>query len=73
MTTPRPIEQSTNPDLRGSWPALLRAAQRARALAIQTGTAIVVCRNGGIEHIRPEPESASSHVQEPSEPFGDNS
>lgn len=73
MTTPKPIEQSTNADLRGSWPALLRAAQRARALAIQTGTAIVVCRNGVIEHIRPEPESAGSHVQEPSEPFGDNS
>jgi hypothetical protein len=71
MTTPKPIEQSTNPDLRGSWPALLRAAQRARALAIQTGTAIVVSRNGVIEHIRPEPDPASSPVQESSSPYGD--
>ncbi|MBK1620036.1 hypothetical protein CKO42_16625 [Lamprobacter modestohalophilus] len=64
MKTPNPIEQAINPDLRGSWPALLRAAQRARALAIQTGTTIVVCRNGVIEHIRPEPEPTSPQVRE---------
>lgn len=67
----KPIEQAVNRDLRGSWPALLRAAQRARALAIQTGTAIVVCRNGVIEHIRPDSEPASSQVQEPATPYGD--
>lgn len=71
MKAPKPIEQSINPDLRGSWPALLRAAQRARALAIQTGTTIVVCRNGVIEHIRPGPELASTQVREPPAPYGD--
>lgn len=45
MNSPRPIEAATNPDLRHSWPALLRAAQRARQLAAQTGTAIVVVRD----------------------------
>jgi hypothetical protein len=73
MTTPKPIEQSTDADLRGSWPALMRAAQRARALAIQTDTAIVVCRNGVIEHIRPQLEATGSRVQEPPAPYGDKS
>jgi len=71
MKITKPIEESTNPDLRGSWPALLRAAQRARALAAQTGTAIVVSRNGVIEHIRPDAESTSLQVQEPPAPYGD--
>jgi hypothetical protein len=69
----KPIEQAINGDLRGSWPALLRAAQRARTLAIQTGTAIVVCRNGVIEHIRPDSEPASPRVQAPPAPYGDKS
>lgn len=71
MKKPIPIEQAVNPDLRGSWPALQRAAQRARELAIQTGTAIVVSRNGVIEHIRPQPETASPHMREPQAPYGD--
>lgn len=68
----QPIETARDADLRLSPQAMQRAARRARELAAQTGTAIVVCLNGVIEHIRPEPESASSHVQEPSAPFGDN-
>ena len=42
--------------LRLSEPALLRAAQRARELAMQTGTELVVSRNGVIERIRPDQE-----------------
>jgi hypothetical protein len=71
MTTPSPIEHSTNPDLRGSWPALLRAARRARELAAQTGTAIVVSRDGVIEHIRPQQEATGPSVQEPPASYGD--
>jgi len=71
MNTPRPIEQAINPDLRGSWPALQRAAKRARALAAQTGTAIVVSRHGVIEYIRPQSEAASAQVREPKAPYGD--
>lgn len=58
MTNPHPqlrsIETATNADLRGSWPALLRAAERARHIAAQTGTAVVVVRNGVLEHDYPK-------------------
>jgi len=57
MKTPPSIENARNADIRGSWPALLRAAQRARAIAAQTGTAIVVTRNGVMEHIYPGREA----------------
>lgn len=49
----RPIDQARSADLRGSWQALRRAAQRARELAAQTGTELVVGRNGSIERINP--------------------
>lgn len=71
MKPPKPIEQAANPDLRGSWPALQRAAQRARELAARTGTALVVSRDGVIEHIRPQPEPARAQAQEPSASYGD--
>jgi hypothetical protein len=71
MKNPKPIEDAVNPDLRGSWPALHRAAQRARELAMQTGTAIVVSRDGVIEYIRPRPETGKAPVQEPQGPYGD--
>ena len=47
----RPIEEARDPDLRGSLTALKRAAQRARDIAIQTGTGIVVRENGVLRHI----------------------
>jgi hypothetical protein len=40
---PKPIEDAKNPDLRGSYPAMQRAALRARELAMQTGTVLVMC------------------------------
>ncbi|SDX47719.1 hypothetical protein SAMN05421644_10483 [Allochromatium warmingii] len=58
----KPLEQALNADLRGSWPALQRAAQRARELAAQTGTAIVVSRDGKIEHIQPNAFNNRSSV-----------
>ena len=64
MKKPKPIEQAMNPDLRGSWPALQRAAQRARELAAQTGTAIVVSRNGLIAYIQPNASTDQSIVAE---------
>jgi hypothetical protein len=39
---------STDPDIRGSWTALLRAAKFARKLSIATGTPFWVMRNGEI-------------------------
>jgi hypothetical protein len=49
-----PIDQAHDRDLRLSQQAMERAAQRAHALAKTTGTAIVVSRNGVVEHLTPE-------------------
>ena len=59
----QPIDAAHDADLRFSMLAMQRAAQRARELAAQTGTAIVVSNNGAIEHIHP--------VREASAPYGD--
>ena len=64
MKTPQPIENASSPDLRGSWPALQRAAQRARQIAAQTGTALVVVRDGTMEHIYPKPAQSVDNVRE---------
>lgn len=53
MTNQEPIENALDSDLRLSRPALQRAALRARELARQTGTAIVISKNGFIERISP--------------------
>ena len=58
------IDQANTADLRGSWAALQRAARRARELAAQTGTELVVSRNGVIERIKPQPDTASDPTQE---------
>ena len=59
----QPIETARDCDLRLSFQAMQRAALSARALATQTGTALVVSRNGVIEHIRPQPEQASPRTR----------
>ncbi len=50
----RPIEEAEDRDLRLSHLALKRAALRARELAAATGTALVISRNGVVEHLMPE-------------------
>jgi hypothetical protein len=50
----QPIENATDPDLRFSQRALQRAALRAHELARQTGTMIVIFRNGTVEHVQPD-------------------
>jgi hypothetical protein len=64
------IDTARDPDLRLSQNAMLRAALRARALATQTGTAIVISHNGVIEQIKPTPEPITQGVQEPQTPYG---
>lgn len=67
----RPIEEATSADLRGSWPALRRAAERARQIAAQTGTAVVVVRDGAIQHLYPtQTPSATPSVQEAAPSYG---
>lgn len=65
------IDKANNADLRGSWQALQRAARRARELALQTGTELIVSRNGVIERIKPQPDTAGQRAQEPTAPYGD--
>jgi len=64
-----PISQAKDADLRLSQAAIERAALRARQLAAQTGTELIVSRNGVIERIKPQEISANSQAQEPPAPF----
>jgi len=49
------IEVTDDPDLRGSLPAIRRAALRAREMARQTGTCLVFCEpDGKVIRITPE-------------------
>jgi hypothetical protein len=70
---PQPIATARDADLRLSVAAMHRAAQRARELALQTGTAIVISRQGVVQTI--SPPAAASHpapaVQAPAAPYGD--
>lgn len=50
------IETARDADLRLSRQAMQRAARRARELAMQTGTAIVVTQDGVIKQINPKAE-----------------
>jgi len=71
MNDVKPLDMAKSPDLPGSWFALQRAAQRARELAAQTGTALVVERNGVLEHIYPRVPAANPNAaQEASRPYG---
>jgi hypothetical protein len=65
------INQANNADLRSSWQALQRAARRARELAMQTGTELIVSRGGAIERIKPMPDAAGQPVQESAAPYGE--
>lgn len=67
----QPIDTARDPDLRISPQAMQRAARRARELAAQTGTAIVVSQDGVIEYIHPRQEAAGSLVQESQAPYGE--
>jgi len=53
-----------DPDIRLSGVALKRAAKRAHELAAQTGTAIVVVRDGTIQHILPTAPKKSDRIHE---------
>lgn len=67
----QPIESARDSDLRLSQAALQRAAVRARELAVQTGTSIVVVQHGVIRQINPAAQDAPLTVQEPIAPYGE--
>jgi hypothetical protein len=55
------LEDIKDPDIRGSWPAMLRAAREARKLAIRTGTPLYVWRDGRVvDALAPRPRKRSS-------------
>lgn len=61
----QPIEMARDPDLRLSAVALQRAAHRAHELARQTGTAVVISRDGVVLHVQPTPAQSATRAQEP--------
>ena len=66
----QPLSQAHDADLRFSQRAMDRAAQRARELAAQTGTVLIVSRHGVIERIAPSDAGAPRTLQEPAAPYG---
>ena len=42
-------------DMQGVMPALLRAAKQAHKIAHQTGTKVVIMRDGKVVHVPPDP------------------
>ncbi|WP_295388860.1 hypothetical protein [uncultured Thiodictyon sp.] len=59
----KPLDEASDPDLRNSLQAMRRATKRAREIAAQTGTDIVVQEGSVIRHISPGAES--KEVAEP--------
>ncbi len=48
---------SANADIKGSLAAMHRAAQRARQVARQTGTDLIVLRAGQVVRVAPQPKT----------------
>ncbi len=61
----RPIETALDADLRQSLQAMQRAARRARELVEQTGTALVISRNGVVEQVYLPHDDSGQQCREP--------
>ena len=48
-----PLKDERDPDIRGSWPAMVRAAKRARKEAIAAGTPFYVVQDGRLVNLNP--------------------
>lgn len=53
------LPADTDVDVKGSMKAIQRAALRARRVAEQTGTDLIVVRAGQIVHVRPQRKTTS--------------
>ncbi len=51
-----PVSTLTDPDMQAVTAALMRAARRAHLIAHQTGTGVVVMRNGKVVEVEPDPK-----------------
>jgi hypothetical protein len=67
----KPIESARDADLRATGPAMRRAAQRAREVARQTGTPLVVVRQGKVEYVAPDSLAGEPGVRGPESDCGD--
>ena len=70
--SPRPLDSARNADLPASYEALKRAARRAREVARQTGTLLVIGEDGQVRLITPQSESAPARVNEPASRYGED-
>lgn len=62
----RDISESKNPDLRASMAALQRAALLARKIAIETGTHLVIVKDGKLLRISAEELRREAELNSPS-------
>lgn len=53
------VPAGADADLKGSLAAIRRAAQRARQVAQQTGTDLIVVRGGRVVRVGPQPKANS--------------
>ena len=53
---PIPVSKLDDPDMQAVPDALYRAARRAHKIARQTGTGVIVMRDGEVVEIEPDPE-----------------
>ena len=51
-----PVSKLADPDMQAAPAALFRSAQRAHLIAHQTGTRVVVMRDGKVVEIEPDPD-----------------
>lgn len=63
---PKDISEAKDPDIRGSMAALQRAAELARKTAIQTGTDLIILKDGKLTRIPPEVLRAAAEATEKS-------
>ena len=63
-----PVSKLPDPDMQAVPAALMRAMRRAHLIAHQTGTGVVVMRDGEVVEIEPDPELYEGFV--PTRPLG---
>ena len=67
--TMKSIQEAKDPDLRASAAAMIRAAEDARKTAIQTGTNLIVVKDGKLTRIPAQVlREASPPADSPSQP-----
>ena len=67
---PKPISEAKDEDLRSSMAALERAAKRARELAEQTGTELIISRKD--VELKADQHAEANQLREPSPSYKSN-